>query len=66
MADVPTASDWAQLIDLAITRREVHLEQLQLYVAGALRHPALVSKDGACLWPRRGRTLARRGRWQWS
>ncbi len=30
-------------------RREVHMEQLQLFVSGALRHPALVNKDGACL-----------------
>jgi len=41
------AQDWAQLIDLAITRREVHIEQLQLFVSGALRHPALVNKDGS-------------------
>ena len=38
---------WAQLVDVTITSREVHLEQLQLFVTGALRHPALVSKDGA-------------------
>ena len=43
-----SAHEWAQLVDLAITRREVHIEQLQLFVSGALRHPALVNKDGAC------------------
>ena len=44
-----TAHEWSQLVDLAITRREVHMEQLQLFVSGALRHPALVNKDGAFL-----------------
>ena len=38
---------WSQLVDVTITSREVHLEQLQLFVTGALRHPALVSKDCA-------------------
>jgi hypothetical protein len=38
---------WAQLVDVTITSREVHLEQLQLFVTGAVRHPALVSKDCA-------------------
>ena len=42
-------SAWAQLCDVTITSREVHLEQLQLFVTGALRHPALVSKDCACM-----------------
>ena len=46
---VASAHEWAQLVDLAITRREVHMEQLQLFVSGALRHPALVNKDGAFL-----------------
>ena len=40
-----SAASWAQLIELSITRREVHLEQLQLFVSGAIRHPALVNKD---------------------
>ena len=43
---------WAQLIDATITSREVHLEQLQLFVTGALRHPALVQKDCAFRSPR--------------
>jgi len=39
------SSEWAHLIDLAIARREIHLEQLQLFVSGAIRHPNLVNKE---------------------
>ncbi len=44
-----SASDWARLLEAVIMQREVHLEQLQLFTTGAIRHPALVDKEGALL-----------------
>jgi hypothetical protein len=48
MAHSDATAAWAQLVDAAITAREVSLEQLQLFTTGAQRHPQLVDKECAC------------------
>ena len=42
-----TSAKLTTFIETAINQREVFLEQLQLFVTGAMRHPQLVNKDGA-------------------
>ena len=40
------AAPLASFIEAAINEREIFLEQLQLFVTGAMRHPQLIDKEG--------------------
>ena len=40
------AAPLVSFIEAVINEREIFLEQLQLFVTGAMRHPQLIDKEG--------------------